>query len=243
MAYYVIKGLGRSERCQKIPPSKLRIFDSTNLSGLLVSLFPPFGELKSEKTKCFMKDPQDGATGASSDDIQKLRNGIKRYIGYYLNSNSEKLKKCAHVLNDVLNFIKTNVTDKQVEAEADGNVDKKAKRKLNRQEIKDATPNLAKYCLKNGLPEPVFQTNDFGKKMKEVAARVGKFEFVGTGKLQTATKDATVGLLNKLQDLKREELDLIRKESCLPDVVGKLLYRFSFLGYMQLWALGSLISL
>jgi hypothetical protein len=112
MAYYVIKGLGRSERCQKIPPSKLRIFDSTNLSGLLVSLFTPFGEPKSEKTKCFMKDPQDGATGASSDDIQKLRIGIKRYISYYLNNNSEKLKKYAHVLNDVLDFIKTNVADK-----------------------------------------------------------------------------------------------------------------------------------
>ena len=59
-----------------------------------------------------MKDPQDGATGASSDDIQKLRIGIKRYISYYLNSNSEKLKKYAHVLDDVLNFIKTNVADK-----------------------------------------------------------------------------------------------------------------------------------
>ena len=56
-----------------------------------------------------MKDPQDGA---SSDDIQKLRIGIKRYISYYLNSNSEKLKKYAHVLDDVLNFIKTNVADR-----------------------------------------------------------------------------------------------------------------------------------
>ena len=219
MAYYVIQGLGRSERCQKIPPSKLRIFDSTNLSGLLVSLFTPFGEPKSEKIKCFMKDPQDGATCASSDDIQKLRIGIKRYIGYYLNSNSEKLKKYAHVLNDVLNYIKTNVTDKQLKKESAGDVGKKTQRKLKKQEEKsckeDKIPDpiqiLAEYCLNNSLPEPTFQTIDFGWYHK-VIARVGKFKFIELGEPRTATKDAAVGLLNQIQELEFEKLDLkIRK--------------------------------
>ena len=78
--------------------------------------------------------------------------------------------------------------------------------------------------------------------MKKVTARVGKFEFVGMGKLQTATNDAAVGLLNKLQDLEWEELDLVRTESSLPDGAGKLLFRFSFfqfLGYMKLRALAA----
>ena len=236
MAYYVIKGLGRSERCQKIPENKLRIFDSTNLSGLLVSLFTPFGEPKPEKTNCFMKDPQDGTTGAFSDEIQKLRNGIKRYIEYYLNSNSEKLKKHAHVLNEVLNFIKINVTDKQIETNATGDVNKKTQQKLKKQDKKscdqeettDAIRNLAEYCLKNSLLKPIFQTNNLGKKgpnkkIKVVVAKLGKFEFVATGRLETATKDAAaIGLLNLLQKLDFEEVELIRTESRLPNAKGKL---------------------
>ena len=38
----------------------------------------------------------------------------------------------------------------------------------------DATTNLVEFCLKNSLPEPIFQTNDSGW----VLAKVGKFEFL-----------------------------------------------------------------
>ena len=38
----------------------------------------------------------------------------------------------------------------------------------------DATTNLVEFCLKNSLPEPIFQTNDSGC----VLAKVGKFEFL-----------------------------------------------------------------
>ena len=83
-------------------------------------------------------------------------------------------------------------------------------------ETTDAIRNLAEFCLKHSLPEPIFQTKNLGKSkkmklVKVVIAKVGKFDFVATGRLETATKDdAAIGLLNKLQKLEIEELDLIR---------------------------------
>jgi len=68
----------------------------------------------------------------------------------------------------------------------------------------DATTNLVGFCLKNSLPEPIFQTNDSGW----VLAKVGKFEFLAkkSKHVPTVTKDAAaVGLLNKLQKLESEE--------------------------------------
>ena len=83
-------------------------------------------------------------------------------------------------------------------------------------ETTDALRNLAEFCLKHSLPEPIFQTKNLGKKgpskkIKVVIAKVGKFDFVATGRLETATKDdSAIGLLNKFQKLEIEELDLIR---------------------------------
>ena len=88
--------------------------------------------------------------------------------------------------------------------------------------VPDAIPNLAKYCYENSLPEPIFQTNDFGI-YQEVIAKVGKLEFVESGPPQTATQDAAVGLLNKIQELNFEELNLIRTEAA-----GKLLLLIPF---------------
>ena len=63
------------------------------------------------------------------------------------------------------------------------------------------------------------------KKIKVVVAKVGKFEFVATGRLETATKDAAaIGLLNLLQKIDCEELEQIRTESRLPNVKGKIFY-------------------
>ena len=81
--------------------------------------------------------------------------------------------------------------------------------------VPDAIPNLAKYCLENSLPEPIFQTNDFGI-YQEVIARVGKLEFVANGKLQ----NAAYGLLKKIQNLEWEELDLIRSEARFSNTAG-----------------------
>ena len=83
--------------------------------------------------------------------------------------------------------------------------------------VPDAIPNLAKYCLENSLPEPIFQTNDFGI-YQEVIARVGKLEFVANGKLQ----NAAYGLLKKIQNLEWEELDLIRSEARFSNTAGIL---------------------
>ena len=80
-----------------------------------------------------------------------------------------------------------------------------------------AIPNLAKYCLENSLPEPIFQTNDFGI-YQEVIARVGKLEFVANGELQ----NAAYGLLKKIQNLEWEELDLIRSEARFSNTAGIL---------------------
>ena len=96
-------------------------------------------------------------------------------------------------------------------------------------ETTDAIRNLAEYCLKNSFPKPIFQTNNLSKKgpnkkIKVVVAKVGKFEFVATGRLETATKDAAaIGLLNLLQKFDCEELDLIRTEARLLNATGKLL--------------------
>ena len=69
------------------------------------------------------------------------------------------------------------------------------------------------------------------KKIKVVIAKVGKLEkfgkieFVATGRLETATKDAAaIGLLNKLQKLDFEELELKRTETGFPNAAGILLY-------------------
>ena len=83
--------------------------------------------------------------------------------------------------------------------------------------VPDAIPNLAKYCLENSLPEPIFQTNDFGI-YQEVIARVGKLEFVANGELQ----NAAYGLLKKIQNLEWEELDLIRSEARFSNTAGIL---------------------
>ena len=83
--------------------------------------------------------------------------------------------------------------------------------------VPDAIPNLAKYCLENSLPEPIFQTNDFGI-YQEVIARVGKLEFVANGELQ----NAAYGLLKKIQTLEWEELDLIRSEARFSNTAGIL---------------------
>ena len=90
--------------------------------------------------------------------------------------------------------------------------------------VPDAIPNLAKYCLENSLPEPIFQTNDFGI-YQEVIARVGQFEFIRCGPPQTATKDAAIGLLKKIQELaKFQELDLITTEARLTNAAGTLFF-------------------
>ena len=90
--------------------------------------------------------------------------------------------------------------------------------------VPDAIPNLAKYCLENSLPEPIFQTNDFGI-YQEVIARVGQFEFIRSGPPQTATKDAAIGLLKKIQELaKFQELDLITTEARLTNAAGTLFF-------------------
>ena len=88
--------------------------------------------------------------------------------------------------------------------------------------VPDAIPNLAKYCHENSLPEPIFQTHDFGI-YQEVIAQVGKLEFFAKGPPQTATKDAAYGLLNKIQKLDWEELELIRTEARLRNTAGKIL--------------------
>ena len=90
--------------------------------------------------------------------------------------------------------------------------------------VPDAIPNLAKYCLENSLPEPIFQTNDFGI-YQEVIARVGQFEFFESGPPQTATKDAAIGLLNKIQELAEfQELNPIRTEARLTNAAGTLFF-------------------
>ena len=90
--------------------------------------------------------------------------------------------------------------------------------------IPDAIPNLAKYCLENSLPEPIFETFDFGWYQK-VIARVGQFEFFESGPPQTATKDAAIGLLNKIQELAEfQELNPIRTEARLTNAAGTLFF-------------------
>ena len=90
--------------------------------------------------------------------------------------------------------------------------------------VPDAIPNLAKYCHKNSLPEPIFITNDFST-YQEVIAQVGKLEFVSKDdKLQNATRRAAHGLLNKIQNLEWEEQDLIRTVSTrVPNAAGKII--------------------
>jgi hypothetical protein len=62
------------------------------------------------------------------------------------------------------------------------------------------------------------------KLVKVVIAKIGILDFVATGRLETATKDAAaIGLLNLLQKLDCEELDLIRTEARLLNATGKLL--------------------
>ena len=94
--------------------------------------------------------------------------------------------------------------------------------------VPDAIPNLAKYCHKNSLPEPIFQTNDFGI-YQEVIAQVGKLEFFAKGPPRTATKDAAYGLLNKIQKLDREELDLIKTENILGKILLLILFFLSLM--------------
>ena len=94
--------------------------------------------------------------------------------------------------------------------------------------VPDAIPNLAKYCHENSLPEPIFQTNDFGI-YQEVIAQVGKLEFFAKSPPQTATKDAAYGLLNKIQKLDREELDLIKTENILGKILLLILFFLSLM--------------
>ena len=94
--------------------------------------------------------------------------------------------------------------------------------------VPDAIPNLAKYCHENSLPEPIFQTHDFGI-YQEVIAQVGKLEFFAKGPPQTATKDAAYGLLNKIQKLDREELDLIKTENILGKILLLILFFLSLM--------------
>ena len=95
--------------------------------------------------------------------------------------------------------------------------------------VPDAIPNLAKYCHKNSLPEPIFITNNFGI-YQEVVAQVGTLQFVSKDdKVQNATRGAVYGLLNKIKNLEWEELDLIRTESTrVPNAAGKILLLILF---------------